>query len=456
LVVERSAFTSIFSVHDRKEPLMIRFRLFRLAATAALAWFGCSAGAHAQRLTFNAATDWLATFPTTASVGAAHSATWGGGSAWSGGELSYNWTNQPAATGNSSLQLIPTFYSPSTGYLTSGANGATKEATYSYTVPFQAYQFNPGATIHQMVGETLTQQIAYAQDPIGGSHAITLPANMVSGGAASGYVQEVSAVKAFASATSVIGFSTTAFNPSGGTFNDGTGSVQDSGTGVWYNYGANATSTSLGALNAPSGAGDSNGTNTYNTLTLGGTWGPSYVAWTAPASGTISINMQIWDTGQRPSDGNPSFFVFANGGLGAGPAAPILSASRWTVPTGSPSGTLYTGTNFNAAPSTTIAGSTIAQIANLSGYTTSASNPGLSWVSGQFTVSAGEVIYFAIDPNHDYGQGSGLGARAEGNQDPIALSAVVSFVPEPSSIALLAWAGVGLALAAWRRRRSPC
>ena len=60
----------------------------------------------------------------------------------------------------------------------------------------------------------------------------------------------------------------------------------DSGPGVWYNYGANAASSSLAALNAPSGAGDTYGTGvgtqTANVLTLGGTWGPSYVAWTAP------------------------------------------------------------------------------------------------------------------------------------------------------------------------------
>ena len=89
--------------------------------------------------------------------------------------------------------------------------------------------------------------------------------------------------------------------------------------------------------------------------------------------------------------------------------------------------------------------------ANLSGYTGSGFNNGLNWTSGQFTVSAGETIYFAIDPNHDYGQGSGLGARPEGNQDPISLQAIVNFTaPEPSSFVLLGMAGVGTALAAWK------
>ncbi len=198
-------------------------------------------------------------------------------------------------------------------------------------------------------------------------------------------------------------------------------------------------------LNAPAGSGDSNGANTFNTLTLGGTWGPSYVAWTAPAGGFVTIHSTIWDTGQTASDGNPSFFVFDTNG---GPSAPILSASRWTV-----SGSNYNGTNFNAAPSSTIPGSTLAQVPDLTGYT-GGTNKGLDWQSGLFYVSPGETIYFAIDPNHDYGQSAGLGSRVEGNQDPIALQAIVSFVtPEPSSYVLLGTALAGLTFTTWKRQR---
>ena len=105
--------------------------------------------------TSNVATDWLATYPTTAAMSAAHTATWGnpantgGTGIWSAGSLSCNWTNVRSSTyGGANYNILPTYYNASTGYLNSGGSNtaATQVATYTYTVPFQAYQFNPGQT----------------------------------------------------------------------------------------------------------------------------------------------------------------------------------------------------------------------------------------------------------------------------------------------------------------------
>ena len=84
-----------------------------------------------------------------------------------------------------------------------------RSATYTYTVPFQAYQFNPGQTNQVAVGEALTQQVAHTtlKDI---TNAITLPANWtVAGGntnAAAGLVQQVGAVKELTNSGNVQGF----------------------------------------------------------------------------------------------------------------------------------------------------------------------------------------------------------------------------------------------------------
>ena len=135
--------------------------------------------------------------------------------------------------GGSSLQVLTTYYNANTtGDLTSGTE---VRATFTYTVPFQAYQFDPGSTINQQVGQTFTQQVAsgYKPEQNGGSDLskITLPAGFVSGGASSGYVTEVGAVKeGDPEHTSVYGFTTTADNVEN-TFNDGDGT--DTGRHGW-------------------------------------------------------------------------------------------------------------------------------------------------------------------------------------------------------------------------------
>ena len=117
---------------------MSRSTLLRFAAISWLPLFSLVASAQAQN-NYNAATDWKSTFATSAAAVAASAPTWGAGNAWSAGVLSWNWTNQQAVVGNSSLQTLQTYYNTNTtGYLSSGTK--LTAATYTYTVPFQSYQ----------------------------------------------------------------------------------------------------------------------------------------------------------------------------------------------------------------------------------------------------------------------------------------------------------------------------
>jgi hypothetical protein len=431
---------------------MSRSARLRFAAISWLPLFSLVAVAQAQN-TYNAATDWKSTFATSSAVASAAAPVWGRGNAWSAGVTSWNWTNQQAVVGNSSLQTLQTYYNTNTtGYLSSGTK--LTAATYTYTVPFQTYQLKPGSTFNQLTGQTFTEQIASGQKPEknGGfdSNAITLPSGFTSGGAASGYITEIGKVLAEPNVTGSAGFSTTADTVSG-KYDDGDGSVQSEASGVFYNYGSNATSTSLAGLNMPASA-------TAGTLSMTDQFGPVYVAWTAPQGGNVTVSTTATDLGgNSPSDGGFGFFVISTPSS-ANLAPGVLPNYIMTAPqNNSPgSGQISNGYLNSNSYSSTVAGSTFST-ANPS-WTSAYSSEGvqtLTWNSGSFYVTTGEVLYFVVDPGHDQYLTHGNHSAGSGT-DGAAVSAAVTFtaVPEPSSVVLLGIAGVGLALAAWKRRRA--
>jgi len=447
---------------------MSRFRMLGIAAISWLPLFSMVTSAQAQiPFTSNVASDWLSTFPTTAAMAASTHATWGnaantgGTTIWSAGNLSYNWTNVESSvypttgawgviTGSgTNWEYVPTYYLGSTGYATSGG---TNIATYTYTVPFQAYQFTPGHTNQVAVSPNLTQQVTSKLLTPGGA-GVTLPtgwtitSNPTVASHTYGTIQEIGAVKELQSSENIQGFTTTAYNASS-AFSSGSQSLSANGVpGVWYNYSTNATSSSLAGLNVPNSAGDPlyTGGTSYSTVTLNVSLGPTYVAWTSPAAGTININLNAWDVGQKSGDGEPAFFVMTSTG---GPTHPLVSAYN-TIPA---QGNYYPFTSNMTATQ-----GTLTAIVSLSGFTGSSGNGGsgygLSWQSGNITVTSGEVLYFVADPGHTYHNGHSYSSY-QGAQNPLSLNDVISFAPEPSSFVLMGLAGVGLALAAWRRRRS--
>jgi hypothetical protein len=437
---------------------MSRFKLLGFAAISWLPLFTLVTGAQASNL-FDAASNWRGTYASTTAVAAATASSWGAGvggygNTWSAGELSWNWTNQEGGAGNTSTQIIPTYYLPSTGYETSQT---TNEATYNYTVPFAAYSFNPGQTNQVQVGATVVNQINYGKGPSGAGgggnqSALKLPTGVTvtSATTTSGTLQDIGKATGPASSTSVEGFSTTAYNPSGGKFTDGGGSVQAAVSGVFYNYGSAATSTSLSALNFPS-------SSSTDTLQISENFGgPTYVAWTAPQGGYVTLSFTAADQ-TNSSDGDPGFYVLTPNG--SGNPTLLFEATNY-------SGSSNAQMVNNGSP-TTMQGGYIQYTAlggSLSDYNpnygpSGSGDPtvGLAFTSAtnSYYVTTGQTLYFTADPGHTLNPTHSNHAFGTGT-DSVALSAQVTLtaVPEPSSVVLLGMAGVGLAFAAWKRRRA--
>jgi PEP-CTERM motif len=415
---------------------MSRSRMFRLTALSGLMSLSLFAVARAQDPAYNVATDWASTYANSAAVVASTSATWGAGHVWSAGVFSFNWTNESNVTfnpPNGNVQYLATYYNPTTAAETSAG---TTVATFTYTVPFQAYQLNPGSTIHVATSPEVSAQSNSGFTSVTGQ-AVKLPTGWTATNTTTtGSIQEVAKAAGSGFVATEVGFTTS----HSGTMKDGGGTVQDQLAGAFYNYATtNSTGTSVAMQNAASGSLD-------HVIMLEGAMGPAYVAWTAPSAGTLSaINVNAWDLHESVSDndGFPGFAIYA------GTATTLGTALFSALNTGASGvGSIESYVHANVGTGT-------ANIAGLNGYSTTGTNGasfGVNWTDASLAITAGEVLYFISDSAHSFnGNHAFLGGA-----DPIALQTNFNFTPspEPSSIVLLGMAGVGLALAAWRRRRA--
>jgi PEP-CTERM motif len=409
---------------------MNQSKMFRLTALSGLVSLSLLGVAQAQ--VYNVATDWASTYPTSASVVASTSATWGTGHVWSAGVFSFNWTNESNVTfnpPNGNVQYLATYYNPTTAAETSAG---TTVATFTYTVPFQAYQLNPGSTIHVATSPEVSAQSNSGFTSVTGQ-AVKLPTGWTATNTTTtGSIQEVAKAAGSGFVATEVGFTTS----HSGTMKDGGGTVQDQLAGAFYNYATtNSTGTSVAMQNAASGSLD-------HVIMLEGAMGPAYVAWTAPGNGVINIAVNAWDlheTGPNgDNDGYPGFAIYAGTATTLG--SPLLSALN-TGPSGVGTMQSYVSATVGTANN---------NIAALNGYPTTSSNGasfGVGWTDTALIVTPGEVLYFISDPGHSFnGNHAFLGGA-----DPIALQVIIG-LPEPSSIVLLGLAGVGLALVARRRR----
>ena len=312
-------------------------------------------------------------------------------------------------------------------------------ATYTYTVPFHAYQLNPGTSINQQVGPVAGNTLQSSLKTAQGS-TIGLRSETGSGTTSSGTINQLGHIESIISSkgTEATGFTTLGFSTTA-QIQDGASGNNTSGAdvpGVFYNYStSNYASGSVAMNNVPSSV-------TNNTLTLDDGTGPTYVAWTAPSAGTISaLSLAVWDMHESSSDndeGFNNFYVVSATNSSSAPniAAPLMDAIKEIGAGGGQTATTGTVAVATASPV---------------GYTENNQATGVTWSASNIAVTAGEVFYFVGDPTHSGGNHNWIGSA-----DGLALQLSMNFVPtpEPASLMLLVTGGFGLALAGWRKRRS--
>jgi len=415
---------------------------FRFAAFASLASYALVGTAAAQ--TYNVANDFATTYPTTTALNSATAATWGPSGAlpqWTAGELSFNWTNYGSQT-----NTLSTYYSAT------NTVASTSAATYTYTVPFQTYQLNPGSSIAQQIGAVagniLASGLKTAQGSTIGLHNQTATATTTSG-----FLHEIGGIESIEARTGSsftaygTGFTTTAFSTST-QINDGASGNNTTLAevpGVFYNYSTiDRTSGSVATENIPSGPNDS-------TVLMNASIGPSYIAWTAPSAGTItSISVGAYEMRENSGDndeGFSSFYVASSTAASVnGFSSFLLSAVHGNLPLGT------TGATGNSLSSTV--GTAAYATSVPAGYTLNNNSSGVTWTASNIVVTAGQVLYFIDDPTHgDPSSGASQNHTWPGSSDPLALTTSITFVPEPSSVVLLGLGSLGLAFSAWKRRR---
>jgi hypothetical protein len=158
--------------------------------------------------------------------------------------------------------------------------------------------------------------------------------------------------------------------------------------------------------------------------------------------------MSAWDTGYNNStnDGVPALYVMTSVG---GPTAPIMYASNLAnVGNGNQVG--GRNTPWSAANNYGSTVGTVSLISQMPAYTAALGyQDGIGWTAN-VSVTAGEILYFVADADHTNGNAHSY----EGSQDPVNLALTIMTTPEPTSLVLCGLGGIGLFLAAWKRRRA--